>query len=187
MQRSDSDWLPQLHQIATLGVRHACGVAEAEAQFQALQAELPATLQEPSGVFVTLTKKGQLRGCIGYPLPHKPLPEALFESGYNAAARDPRFAPLQAEELKGLEVTINLLTPPQSIPSIEQFIVGEHGIVLRKGGHSALFLPEVASEQGWDREQTLNHLAVKAGLPADGWREGAQFAVFWSVPYCGGV
>ena len=90
---------------------------------------------------------------------------------------------MQAAELKDLEVEVSVLTPPRPIASWEEFRVGEHGIILSKGGRRAVFLPEVAVEQGWTREETLSHLARKAGLPADAWREGASFAVFTSTKF----
>ncbi len=177
------DAMIQLHALAELGVRKACDAGWSEQRFDALTARLPDALRQASGAFVTLTQGGMLRGCIGYIQPHRPLFEAVFENGYNAAARDPRFPPLREEELAGLEIEVSVLSPPRPIDSPEDFILGEHGIILHKAGRSSVFLPEVATQQGWSREETLDHLANKAGLPMDAWREGAQFEVFTSEIY----
>jgi AmmeMemoRadiSam system protein A len=144
---------------------------------------LPERLQAPSGAFVTLKRDGRLRGCIGYIQPKKPLYQAVLENGANAAVNDRRFWPVASGELSGLEVEVSVLTPPEPIASYEDFRVGEQGIILRKDGRRAVFLPEVAAEQGWTREETLSHLAQKAGLGPDGWREGASFEVFTSRKY----
>jgi AmmeMemoRadiSam system protein A len=155
-------------------------------RLQRLLAAVPPELETPSGAFVTLKRHGELRGCIGYVLPHRPLVEAVAENGINAAIHDPRFPPLQADELSGLEVEVSVLTPPQPIASYRDFRVGEEGIILDQGGRSAVFLPEVATEQGWGREQTLNHLARKAGLPEDAWkRPDARFRTFRAQVFSG--
>ncbi|HHH38246.1 MAG TPA: AmmeMemoRadiSam system protein B [Sedimenticola sp.] len=171
-----------LHRLAVMGIEQAVLGADAdrERRLKRLEERLPAALKRPAGAFVTLKEEGQLRGCIGYIAPVKPLYRAVLENGYNAARRDYRFQPVNADELPALEVEVSVLTPPRPIPSWRDFRVGEQGIILEKGGRRAVFLPEVAREQGWDREQTLSHLARKAGLPADAWREGARFQVFES-------
>jgi AmmeMemoRadiSam system protein A len=108
-------------------------------------------------------------------------------NGINAARNDHRFPPLREDELEGLEVEVSVLTPPRPIASYEEFRVGEEGVILEKDGRSAVFLPEVAVEQGWDRDETLTQLARKAGLPGDGWKTGASFQTFrsqkFSAPY----
>ncbi len=171
--------LPWLHRLARIAVIDAVlpqsGIA---ADYERLLAEMPEAGRQPSGAFVTLKKHGELRGCIGYILPKEPLYRAVILNGLNAAQQDYRFPPVQPEELKELELTVSVLSPPQSIPSVEDFQPGVHGIILHKEGRSAVFLPEVAREQGWNREQTLSHLARKAGLPEDAWKEGAAFEVF---------
>ena len=91
---------------------------------------------------------------------------------------DRRFEPVGAEELDGLEVELTLLSTPGPIASWRNIVIGKHGIVLYKGRNRAVYLPHVATEQGWDLEETLTHLARKAGLPPDGWRDGARFEVF---------
>jgi MEMO1 family protein len=177
--------LQRLHGIAAIGIRRAVlgqsGVPEGE--IIAAGETLPPVLETPAGAFVTLWKKGALRGCVGHVPNDLPLYRAVLESGMNAARNDYRFQPVGPEELDGLEVEVNVLTPPRPIDSIDEFRIGEHGITLRKDGHYALYLPEVAPTMGWDRETTLSQLAIKAGLPADAWRAGAELAVFATSHY----
>jgi AmmeMemoRadiSam system protein B/AmmeMemoRadiSam system protein A len=178
-----------LHRLAVLGVERAVlGRSEArDAETRGVLSALPAKLRAPAGAFVTLKQGGHLRGCIGYVLPRKPLYQAVLENGLNAAANDWRFPPVRPDELGNLEVEVNVLAPPRAVDSYEHFLVGEHGIVLRKDGRQALFLPDVAVEQGWTREETLSRLARKAGLAEDAWREGASLEIFssrkYSAPY----
>ncbi|RMG38594.1 MAG: AmmeMemoRadiSam system protein B [Gammaproteobacteria bacterium] len=181
---SDSD-MRLLHRIATAAVTVAArpGDEQARKRLQGLLEQVPEHLQRPAGVFVTLTEHGRLRGCIGYIEPRKPLVEAMAENGIHAARDDWRFPPLRPEELNGLEIEISVLTPLRPIDSYHDFRVGEDGIVLEKNGRSAVFLPEVAKEFGWTREQTLSHLARKAGLPENAWKNGARFKVFRTQVY----
>jgi uncharacterized protein (TIGR00296 family) len=94
---------------------------------------------------------------------------------------DRRFQPVTAAELPKIEIHISLLSPVTEIASLDGFVIGEHGIIVQKGRRRAVYLPEVAPEQGWTKEQTLSHLSMKAGLSRDAWREGATFKVFSSV------
>lgn len=138
------------------------------------------------GVLVTLNRtdpeevraKGRLRGCIGQPEPTFPLYYGTVQAALDAALRDPRFEPVSAAELGRLEIEVTVLSPRKPVASWRDIRLGTHGIVLQKGGKAALFLPQVAPEQGWTIEQTLDALAEKAGLPPDAWREGATFSVF---------
>lgn len=130
------------------------------------------------GVFVTLKKEGRLRGCIGYILPRTALYRAVIENAVNAGWRDPRFPPLAASEIPDLEIEISVLTVPRKVASPGEIVIGEHGVILEKGFQSAVYLPQVAPEQGWGVEETLTNLSLKAGLPADGWKEAAEFSVF---------
>jgi len=132
----------------------------------------------PTGVFVTLHERGALRGCIGHIFPQEPLAQAVISNAVSAAFHDPRFAPVTAEEIPRLHLEISVLTPPRAVSGPEAIVVGRHGVLLERGGRRAVFLPQVAPEQGWDRETMLGHLAVKAGLPRDAWRQGASFQVF---------
>ncbi len=179
--RLSREQLKILHRIAVAGVRRA--VLDDKHEGEQWLRNLPPELARPSGAFVTLKKDGMLRGCIGYIRPRDPLFQAVLKNGGNAAVRDRRFPPVTPEELEGLEIEVSVLTPPRPIAHYEAFKVGQQGIILTKQGRSAVFLPEVAVEQGWNREQTLTYLARKAGLPADAWKDGAEFEVFYSEKY----
>ena len=135
-------------------------------------------LQRPAGVFVTLKEYGELRGCIGRIVGDLPLYLAVQKMTLAAALQDSRFPPVSVAELPALEYEISVLSPTEPVDSVEDIEVGKHGVILVKDGHQAVFLPQVAVEQGWTRDQMLAHLSEKAGLPADAWREGAQFYVF---------
>jgi hypothetical protein len=177
--------LERLHRIAVLGIRRAVlGQSRVpDGEIVATVADLPPALETPAGAFVTLRRQGELRGCVGHVPSDLPLYQAVLQSGVNAARNDSRFQPVDPEELDGLEVEVSVLTPPRPIASIDALRIGEHGITLHKDGHYALFLPEVATTMGWDRETTLSRLALKAGLPADAWRDGAVFEVFTTIHY----
>jgi hypothetical protein len=137
-----------------------------------------ATMREQYGVFVTLHKHGQLRGCIGNIWPVEPLVDGLVNRAVDAAVNDSRFTPVTPDELPELEVEISVLTKPSTVASYRDIVIGKHGMVIKKQGRSAVYLPQVAPEQGWNLQQTLGHLALKARLPEDAWREGAEFEVF---------
>lgn len=141
--------------------------------------EFTETLRKKAGVFVTLHCRGALRGCIGYIEEREPLYQAVKENTVNAACRDPRFPPVEESELDTIHISLSVLSPPEEVSGPSSFEVGRHGIILRKGCASAVFLPQVAPEQGWDREETLHHLSRKAGLNANAWKEkDARFWVF---------
>ncbi|MBD3235549.1 MAG: AmmeMemoRadiSam system protein B [Candidatus Eisenbacteria bacterium] len=136
-------------------------------------------LRETCGVFVTLETQGRLRGCIGSIVGTRPLIEGVIENAVSAASRDPRFPPVRAEELDALSIEISVLTPLHRARGPEEIEIGRHGVVFSLGGQRAVFLPQVAPEQGWDRDTMLAHLARKAGLPADAWRDPqATFDLF---------
>ncbi len=179
------DDLQRLYRLAVLGIQAAV-LGDSDARDQALRTEvaaLPERLKSPAGAFVTLKRHGVLRGCIGYIRGVKPLYQAVLENGLNAAKNDYRFHPVEPKELEGLDVEVSVLSPLTPIASWDEFRVGEQGITLTKDGHAAVFLPEVATEQGWDRDHTLTNLARKAGLPGEAWRQGASFEVFTSTQY----
>ncbi|OQW96414.1 MAG: hypothetical protein BWK77_04780 [Verrucomicrobia bacterium A1] len=140
-------------------------------------------MRQIAGAFVTLHKHGDLRGCIGEIFPTRPLHEAVIDHALNAAFKDPRFGPLTELELSVCDLEISALSTPREIGSWKEIVLGKHGIVLHKDGRSAVFLPQVAPEQGWDVATTLTHLATKAGLSPDDWREGAKFQVFEAVVF----
>jgi AmmeMemoRadiSam system protein A len=129
------------------------------------------TLLEKRGAFVTLHKKGVLRGCIGYVLAFKPLYQTIVEMAEAAAMRDPRFPPVTPDEVPDLDIEISVLSPIRKITNIEDIIVGKHGILIERGNQSGLLLPQVATEYDWDRETFLNHTCVKAGLYPQAWKE----------------
>ncbi|MBN1442097.1 MAG: AmmeMemoRadiSam system protein B [Planctomycetes bacterium] len=148
-----------------------------------LGVEITDAMKCPSGVFVTLKKRGRLRGCIGSTYPVQPLHEGVVSSALSAALRDRRFPPVGAGELAEIELEISVLTTPRPVESRAAIEIGRHGIILSKDGHSALFLPQVATEQGWSLEETLSQLALKAGLAPDAWREGARLQVFEAIVF----
>ncbi len=135
-------------------------------------------LMQPGAAFVTLTKAGELRGCIGTIEPDEPLALCVANNAVSAATRDPRFFPVGAEELPDIHIEINVLSAPYRVRGIEEFALGKHGIILEKNGRRALFLPEVMVEQHWTSEETLVHLCLKAGLPRDAWRSGCELSCF---------
>ena len=138
-------------------------------------------LKADTATFVTLKIRGDLRGCIGSLAPVEPLFLSVHHNAVNAAMHDPRFSPVQSAELPDITVDVSILSPIKDIPNLDAFKLGQHGIILSKGLAHAVFLPEVAIEQGWTKEETLAHLSQKAGLSANAWRQDAQFQVFESV------
>jgi len=141
-------------------------------------------LMVPTHTFVTLKREGRLRGCIGSlpPMEAPPLYESVHQHTILAALRDRRFRQVSPAELAGIEIDVSLLSPVKDIKTIDEFVIGEHGIIVEQGGRHGVFLPEVAVEQKWTKEQTLNYVcSEKAGLSADAWRKGARMQVFSSV------
>ena len=132
------------------------------------------------GAFVTLNDRttGALRGCIGEIMPMRPLVEAVAERAVDSARRDPRFMPVTESEIANLRVEVSALTPPKPVASWQDIVLGRDGMTLEKNGRFAVFLPQVAPEQGWDLATTLSYLSQKAGLPPEAWREGAAFETF---------
>jgi AmmeMemoRadiSam system protein A len=135
-------------------------------------------LKGKRGAFVTLHIDGDLRGCIGYPLPYKPLVETISEMALAAATQDHRFESIREDELGRLRVEISALTLPRPIKDPTEVEVGRHGIIVSMGGRQGLLLPQVPAEYGWDRETFLRHGCLKAGLPDDAWKKGASIQVF---------
>ncbi len=133
----------------------------------------PAILSEPRGVFVSLHRRGQLRGCIGYLEAVKPLGQAVEEMAAAAAFQDPRFSPLREEELADLDVEISILTPMRRLDKVEDIVVGKHGLFIEKGFCRGLLLPQVATQCGWNLQTFLEQTCCKAGLPPDAWKDKA--------------
>ncbi len=148
-----------------------------EKRFPELEVKEPALL-EKRGAFVTLKKKGMLRGCIGN-FKEEPLYIQIQRTAVSSALNDPRFIPVRLEELKDIQIEISVLSPMQRINSIEELELGRHGIYVTDGVRSGVFLPQVAEETGWTKEEFLRRcLADKAGLPPDAWEKGASVFVF---------
>lgn len=150
--------------------------------FQSETAPLPRfddpMLSARRGAFVTLKRHGDLRGCIGHMAEDMPLCQVVGGMALQAAFNDRRFPPLRPEEMSDIEIEISVLTPFQPIDRPEDIVIGRDGVVLRKDGRSAVFLPQVAPEQGWNRDEMLAHLSRKAGLPADAWQSDAALYTF---------
>jgi AmmeMemoRadiSam system protein A len=138
---------------------------------------LPAVFQKRRGTFVTLTEKGNLRGCIGHIIPQETLIEGVRENAINAAFRDPRFHPLRAEEWKDVKIEVSILTDPKPLSYsdgqdlLKKLRPGIDGIIIKKGYHQATFLPQVW-DQLPDQKEFLTHLCYKAGLDGDAWKSG---------------
>lgn len=143
-------------------------------------------LRQHRGVFVTIGRTnpdevrryGRLRGCIGDIMGSESLYRGVIHNAINAASHDPRFAGMDASELDRVDLEISVLEKPQPVMTAPQVMPGKHGVLLDKGGRRAVFLPQVATEQGWEREELLDNLCRKAGLGAGCWREGARLSVF---------
>jgi hypothetical protein len=132
--------------------------------------DIPPEFKEKRGVFVTLKREGNLRGCIGYPEPIYPLYTALLDSSVSAAIRDPRFCPVTVEEMDDITLEITVLTPPsQIVPDPSHVTVGVDGLCVERGIFKGILLPQVATEWGWDAKEFLCQACMKAGLPPDCW------------------
>lgn len=132
---------------------------------------ISAVLSEPRGVFITLHKHGALRGCIGYIEAIKPLYQTVQDLAVAAAFKDPRFPGLNENEFNDIDIEISVMSPLDKITDVNKIEVGKHGIIIKRGFNSGLLLPQVATEQGWDRDTFLEHTCSKAGLPGDSWKK----------------
>lgn len=142
-----------------------------------------ATLNAPSGAFVTLHLGGSLRGCIGTPLPVRPLYLAIHENALAAAFHDPRFPPLTQSELPHVDFEISVMTIPHPIDDPEEVEVGRDGIIVSLGRSRGLLLPQVAVEQGWTREEFLRYGCMKAGVDPEKLNSGATIEVFQAIVF----
>ena len=137
-----------------------------------------ASLDRPQGVFVTLRKHGELRGCIGQMTPNRPLRVLVGSMALAAAFEDPRFQKVRGSELKDLEIELSILTPFKEVAGPWAIVVGRDGVLLEKDRRSAVFLPQVATEEHWTRDEMLDNLCVKGGLREGCWRSGARLSTF---------
>lgn len=130
------------------------------------------------GAFVTIHEHGDLRGCLGRIETEIPLGETIAHLAASVADSDPRFEPVSPRELHDIDVEISVLSPEQEIQSIDEIEIGRHGLIVEQGPRRGLLLPQVATEQHWDRHTFVSHTCLKAALPADAWRHGARILIF---------
>jgi AmmeMemoRadiSam system protein B/AmmeMemoRadiSam system protein A len=140
-------------------------------------------LERNCGVFVTLKEHGDLRGCIGHMMEDLPLAQVTGYCALQAAFNDPRFSPLESDELPAVEIEISVLTPYKPVKGYEDIQIGRDGVLMEKDGRSAVFLPQVAVEQGWTRDEMLSQLSLKAGLSRDAWKKDAAFQTFQATAF----
>ena len=173
----DAEDRAQLLKLARATLEYAVRHGKAPA-VEATGVTLRPGMRQVMGGFVTLSMHHELRGCIGEIFPRREIWRVVQEQALNAALHDPRFDPVTPDEAREIQVDISALSPPRPVASYREIVIGKHGMTISRNGRSAVFLPQVAPEQGWDLATTLTHLARKAGLPADAWKEGAEFTVF---------
>jgi AmmeMemoRadiSam system protein A len=148
------------------------------------EVEVTDGLRALRGVFVTLKKQGELRGCIGKMDFERPLWANAMQAAVASALEDPRFSPVISAELGEITIEISILNQPEELPEPGKFDVRRHGIIVQKGWRHALLLPKVAQEQDWDATRTLEMVCLKAGLPADAWRDpAARLQVFTAFDF----
>lgn len=135
-------------------------------------------LQAPNGCFVTIKQHDKLRGCIGNFESDKPLYLTVQEMAIAAATQDPRFYPMKDTDLESFELEISVLSTLKKINSVEDIVVGTHGLYIIKNYCRGVLLPQVATEYGWDRETFLKHTCLKAGLPEDAWQKDCDIYIF---------
>lgn len=142
-----------------------------------MDSEFDSKFNFSSGVFVTLNKEDDLRGCIGYPTPVKKLCDGLADAAISAATRDPRFPPVTTDELNKITFEVTVLTPPEEIKVedhseyLSEIKVGRDGLIVDNGFSSGLLLPQVPTEYGWNEKEFLEYTCQKAGLNKDAWKE----------------
>jgi uncharacterized protein len=149
----------------------------------------PATgaLAEPRGAFVTLTVRGELRGCVGSFTPEGSLAVTVARVAARAAAEDPRFEPLRADELDDLDVHVSALEPRRVMRDLAELDIGRDGVVVQLGWNRGALLPRVAVEEGWSRETFLERTCLKAGLPPKAWQDPAATVELFAAEEFGGA
>jgi len=133
--------------------------------------DITPALEQKTGVFVSIHKLGELRGCIGYVTGTTSILHSVIENTMNAASEDPRFPPIGAEEIDMVDLEISVMTPLAQVKDVETIEVGKDGLVVERGFHRGLLLPQVAKEWGWDKYEFLEQTCRKAGLPADAYKK----------------
>ena len=137
--------------------------------------EAPSTaVRSPNGVggvFATLKRDGELRGCIGYVLPNIDLQKRTARAVVAAATDDPRFHGVEADELSRIRISISVLAEPVPVDEVGEIEIGRHGLVIERDGARGLLLPQVATERNWDRERFLAETCIKAGLKPESWKD----------------
>ena len=180
-ERHTPEFFPEQRKILLAIAREAIATGLADKPLehgpQFAAASSGGVLREARGVFTTLYLDGELRGCIGYPAPIKPLYQAVAETARAAAFEDSRFWPVDAEEAPKLKISLSVLSPLFPIEA-EQVEVGRHGLAISDGLRRGLLLPQVPVEHGWDRETFLEQTCRKAGLPAGAWRKSVSLEAF---------
>ena len=171
-----------LKEIAMTSIKDSLngrGIAVANSSFFTLHS----SLKQKCGAFVSLHKHGRLRGCIGHFGEDVPLHEIVAEMARAAAFEDPRFMPVTADELADIDIEISVLTPMRRIQSLDEFELHRHGIYIRKGYRSGTYLPQVADEVNWTKEEFVSHCAQdKAGIGWDGWKD-AELYVYEAIVF----
>ena len=141
-------------------------------------------MEVPCGAFVTLRADGELRGCIGHITATRPLAATVGEMALSSAFDDPRFPQLTLSEWKGIRIEISVLSPFEIVTDPSLIRAGVHGVMITRDRRSGLLLPQVATEQGWDRDTLLIHTCYKAGLPGEAWRQaGTRIETFTAVVF----
>jgi AmmeMemoRadiSam system protein A len=135
------------------------------------------------GVFVTLHADNSLRGCIGYPLPEKPLIEAVVDNAISSSTQDPRFEPVSLPEMELIDIEISVLTIPREVEGVSDIELGRDGIIVSKGFNRGLLLPQVPVEQNWTLDQYISYGCMKAGLPGDEWTRHIKIETFQAIVF----
>lgn len=185
---------PRLSSITVGPLQNSLGEFSAEERAQLLQLAHEAILSalenreilldpptphfaEARGAFTSLYLHGELRGCVGYPLPISSVYRAVADTARAAAFQDTRFYPVTKEEGRELQIELSILSSPHVIKA-EEVEIGCHGLLISMGGYRGLLLPQVPVEHHWDRETFLQQTCRKAGLPSDAWQKGARIEAF---------
>jgi AmmeMemoRadiSam system protein A len=178
MEEGKSMGLDQSDKDALLRIARSAIEARVTGRPSPQEEERGAGLNSDSSAFVTLTKAGELRGCIGTFASPEPLYRTVRDMAMAAAAKDPRFIPVREGELKEIEIEISVLSPLREIKDPEEIEVGRHGVYIVKGRNRGVLLPKVAIDYGYDRYSFLDATCLKAGLKPGAWRDGAVIFVF---------